>query len=90
MAPLLVLLPALRPAETPLLVLLTLQPALRLVLLPAALQAPKPVASLLLLPALWLMPLPALLVRGPAGLLLPALRPAEAPLLFLLPVQNQR
>ena len=40
---------------------------------------------MLLLPALWLMPLPALLVRGPAGLLLPALRPAEAPLLLLLP-----
>ena len=45
---------------------------------------------LVLLPALWLVLLPALLLRGPAGLLLPALRPAEAPLLFLLPVQNQR
>ena len=76
--------------------LLVLLPALRLVLPAAALQTPKPVAALLLLPALQ-TPEPPLLVLRPlletwashqygSSLLplLPALRPAEALLLVLL------
>ena len=59
--------------------LLVLLPALRLVLLPAALQAPKPVASLLLLPALWLVPLPALQAPEPPLLVLRPLLETWAP-----------
>ena len=79
---------ALWPEEAPLLVLQPTKPValllgprlgLRLSGTLAALQAPKPVASLLLLPALWLMPLPALQAPEPPLLVLRPLLETWAP-----------